>query len=172
MCDVSRGARGSLRVQGNRLSTLPSMVTALVHAFDVLVLHGCWGERNPVCECHTRPVSSFRRAELQNETAGEKKSLTEGETAGSRPVSQRCFISPVVKFISRLQILNLLLCQGEQHKVTPPGSRLHACLSSSALLNKKLMMAAIIDEYDHSFLILTLYFNYLLFHLNASELFI
>lgn len=97
---------------------------------------------------------------------GEKKSLTEWETAGCRPVSQRPFISPVVKFISRLQIFCFVSWQGEQHKVTPPGSRLHASLSSSALLSKEPMIAVIIDD-DDSFLISTLHFNEFIFPLHC-----
>lgn len=75
MCDVSRAAQGSLGVQGERLSSLPSTVTAPppMHAFDVLVLHGCWREHNPVCECHTRPASSFRRGPAPEWGGGREK---------------------------------------------------------------------------------------------------
>lgn len=159
MCNVSRGAQGSLRVQGKCVSSLPSMVTALVHAFDVLVLHGCWEEHNPVCECHTRPVSSFRWAELRNEAAGEKRAWrNERELVASLHLSAVLFcrlsnLSPDHKFYVLFR----------DRATSTRWLRLHACLSSSALLSKELMIAVILDEYDDSFLILTLHLNLFIF---------
>lgn len=122
MCDVSRAAQGSLGVQGEHLSSLPSMVTAPTPCT-------CWlcmvagGNTIRHVNLTLDPPCLSAGARLRNEAAGEKKSLTEWETAGCQLVPQRRFISPVVKFISRLQILCFVSGRDGEDKVTPPGSR-------------------------------------------------
>lgn len=111
MCDVSRAAQGSLGVQGERLLFLTCWLCMVAGGNTIRYVN-----------VTLDPPWLSAGARLRNEAAGEKKSLTEWETAGCQLVPQRRFISPVVKFISRLQILCFVSGRDGEDKVIRLGA--------------------------------------------------